>query len=219
MIRRDPFSRSAQASPSKSRLQPSGLLKPAYRAAGGERSDARAGRTNARTTRGQGISAQQLPFLAWPGGQNFPPPEPWGPAGSTTTEPDGVYTAQPATDDASRTSAIRDFMRADSIVVMQPSVCAKSSLRGRSRTRAPRHGPSFAGREIAPSMPPYPHPGGVPRTCCERPASIRECITHPMSIHLAPPSRSGREDLERRAPDDLRQRSFRSPSAAHLQGD
>lgn len=43
---------------------------------------------------------QQLPFLAWPGGQKppWPPPAP----GSITTEPLGVYTAQPPSNAATK---------------------------------------------------------------------------------------------------------------------
>ena len=48
---------------------------------------------------------QQLPFLACPGGQNLPPAESCRPAGSMTTEPDGVYTAQPAKEVDARTSS------------------------------------------------------------------------------------------------------------------
>lgn len=52
-------------------------------------------------------SGQQLPFLAWPGGQNPPPPPR---CGSTTTAPSGVYTAQPASKDASTAKAQMIFM-------------------------------------------------------------------------------------------------------------
>jgi hypothetical protein len=38
------------------------------------------------------LKGQQLPFLACPGGQKPPSPDRWG---STTTEPEGVYTAHP----------------------------------------------------------------------------------------------------------------------------
>ena len=54
------------------------------------------------------VLLQQLPFFAWPGGQKPPRPPPW--PGSTTTEPLGVYTAQPDNRAANKVNARSIFM-------------------------------------------------------------------------------------------------------------
>ncbi len=60
--------------------------------------------------RAKAVLLQQLPFFAWPGGQKPPRPPPW--PGSTTTEPLGVYTAQPVNRAANKVNPRSFFMGA-----------------------------------------------------------------------------------------------------------